>query len=113
MFVIQRLLALRKEHPGLFSRGSYTAVSANGAFADKVVSFERRLGERTLVVVVPRHASSLGFPPLGEVWADTHIPLNITRTANDVFTGHEHPSGKLNLSTALAHLPFSVLLSSD
>ncbi len=109
MFAIQRLLALRKETPELFTSGTYTGIAAHGAHADKVIAFERRSGSRALLVVVPRHTATLGFPPLGAAWADTHIVPPTPTLWRDIFTAREHSGETLTLSSILADLPFAVL----
>lgn len=108
LLAIHRLLRLRKERPDLFARGSYTGIHAQGAFADKVVSFERRDENGGMLVIVPRHAAALGFPPVGGVWEDTAVVAE--RSCRDVFTGREHAGGVLALRDVLGELPFAVLV---
>lgn len=111
LFAIHRLLTLRRELPALFASGSYTGVAAQGAFADKVVAFERRDGIESLIVIVPRHTTPLGFPPLGEVWGDTHVLVpGEGAVLRDIFTGREHSGPALALIEILSDLPFAVLL---
>ncbi len=111
LFAIHRLLTLRRELPALFASGSYTGISAQGKFADKVVAFERRDGSESLLVIVPRHATPLGFPPLGAVWEDTHVPApGDGAIFRDIFTGREHSGQTLALSELLSDLPFAALL---
>ena len=110
MFLIHRLLALRRERPDLFAAGTYTPAIVTGAFAEKVVAFERRCGNDAALVVVPRHTTALGFPPIGEVWADTQIALPASgQRWRDVFTGREHAGENVPLAGLLADLPVSVL----
>ena len=111
IFAIHRLLTLRREMPALFASGSYTGVPTQGTFADKVVAFERREGSESLIVIVPRHTTALGFPPVGEVWEDTHLPCpGDDAVFHDIFTGREHAGPNLALSDILADLPFAALL---
>jgi (1->4)-alpha-D-glucan 1-alpha-D-glucosylmutase len=110
MFIIQRLLALRREQPALFASGSYTGLHAHGSFADHVISFERRHKDAAILVIAPRHTAQLGFPPIGEAWKDTHLALPRVARWCDVFTDREHPGDKLALSNLFADLPFSVLV---
>ncbi|MET0934495.1 MAG: malto-oligosyltrehalose synthase, partial [Luteibacter sp.] len=53
--VIARLLAVRREHPELFSRGSYRVVEVEGPAADKVLAFIREHRGQRLLVAVGRH----------------------------------------------------------
>ena len=69
--------------------------------------------EVALVVIVPRHTAALGFPPLGEVWADTRLSLPAREGGwRDVFTGRTHADGSLPLAEILSALPFAVLSGS-
>jgi (1->4)-alpha-D-glucan 1-alpha-D-glucosylmutase len=113
MFVIQRLLGLRREQPALFASGSYSGLHAHGAFADHVISFERRHKDAAILVIAPRHTAQLGFPPTGEAWKDTHLALPRVARWRDVFTNREHATDKLALSDALSDLPFAVLVNED
>jgi (1->4)-alpha-D-glucan 1-alpha-D-glucosylmutase len=110
LLAIHRLLTLRRELPALFASGGYTGIPAEGAFADKVVAFERHDKSATLIVMVPRHAVALGFPPLGAVWEDTHLALSAAAAVyRDLFTGREFEGPHLALSEILSDLPFAVL----
>ena len=114
MFAIQRLLALRRERAALFAGGTYTGIAASGAWADSVVAFERRSGDAALLVIVPRHTAPIGFPPIGEAWADTHlIPPVAGLRWRDVFTRREHAGDALPLAELFAELPFAVLVAEN
>src|SRR5213079_661000 len=89
MFLIQRALRFRREHPDLFQSGEYSSVQATGTFAECCVSFTRQLADKWIVVIVPRLSSRIGFPPVGELWKDTAIELPETLSlekAHDLFT---------------------------
>ncbi|WP_341519969.1 malto-oligosyltrehalose synthase [Pseudomonas sp. G.S.17] len=81
--VIAKVLNLRAEHPGLFSRGQYIPLQVTGVHADKVMAFARILDGLHAVVVVPRLFSEL----LGTAqapfinasnWGDTRVLLPFT-----------------------------------
>jgi (1->4)-alpha-D-glucan 1-alpha-D-glucosylmutase len=72
-FLIHRLLQLRAARPALFDAGNYEPLEASGTFRDCVVAFRRTAGDHAVVVVVPRLSLRVGFPPVGEAWADTVI----------------------------------------
>ncbi|WP_395748873.1 malto-oligosyltrehalose synthase [Prosthecobacter sp.] len=115
MLTIHQLLKLRKEKPTLFTRGSYAGLTARGVHADKVVAFERREGDEVMLVIVPRHAAELGFPPVGAVWGDTEISVPHVDEAGetvyrDVFTGREFREGALGVKELLGEMPFGVLV---
>lgn len=114
LLVTHRLLELRRSHASVFATGSYHPVTAEGAFSDKAVVFERRNDGQAVLVIVPRHAVALGFPPLGEVWQDTAVPISVDGARwRDVFTGREHAGGTLALSEVFADLPCAVLVKVD
>ncbi|MGB8167407.1 MAG: malto-oligosyltrehalose synthase [Chthoniobacteraceae bacterium] len=111
MFVIHRLLNLRRERTELFARGSYTGIAGQGSFADKVIAFERRSESAAVLVIVPRHTATMGFPPLAETWADTRIvPATAPLRWRDVFTGREFAGETLALRELFASLPLAVLV---
>ena len=110
MFVIRRLLQFRRENPALFATGSYTPVPVTGALADCVVAFERQLETQTILVIVPRFASRVGFPPVGECWQDTAIAPTAITPWTDLLTGRSHAaSSSLRLAEILAEFPVAVL----
>jgi malto-oligosyltrehalose synthase len=61
--VIRCALALRREVPELFARGTYQPLVAAGPQAHHVVAFARSLGGTHCLVVVPRLVSKLLEPP--------------------------------------------------
>jgi (1->4)-alpha-D-glucan 1-alpha-D-glucosylmutase len=109
MFTIHCLLEFRRRHPALFARGTYTGLAAQGTFAEKVIAFERRHEGEALVVIVPRQATGLGFPPIGAAWQDTALTLPMAGPWEDLCTGREHAEALLPLAAAFAELPFAVL----
>ncbi|GEP45084.1 maltooligosyl trehalose synthase [Brevifollis gellanilyticus] len=111
MFIIHSLLTLRRARPELFAKGGYTGLAATGIWTDKVVAFERRIEGSSMVVIVPRHVSELGWPPLGQAWHDTQLSLATAAPWRDVFTGREHAGAAVSLSELFAELPFAVLLA--
>jgi (1->4)-alpha-D-glucan 1-alpha-D-glucosylmutase len=116
MFLTQRLLRFRRENADLFKKGSYLPLEASGIFADCVVGFARELAGRSIVVIGPRLASRVGFPPLGDKWQDTAIKLPeklALGKARNIFSGCELPiqDGRLDLKDALSILPFAVITS--
>ncbi len=112
MFLIQRALRFRREHPDLFRSGEYSPVQATGTFAECCVSFTRQLADRWIVVIVPRSSSRIGFPPIGELWKDTAIELPETlclEKAHDLFTCRHLRDRHLVLARAFSVLPFAII----
>ena len=114
MFLTQRVLQLRREHVDLFQRGEYLPLAANGTFAECCVSFARRLGNQWIVVIAPRLASRVGFPPVGEEWKDTALEFPETisfENAHNLFTCRELQINdrRFGLADAMSILPFAVI----
>ena len=114
MLLTQRALHFRGERADLFRNGDYLPLRANGIFADCVISFARRLDRQSVVVIVPRLSSRVGFPPIGDRWKDTTIelpegfPLERWR---QVVTGHEFwiKNREIRIADALSTLPVAIL----
>ncbi len=80
MFVVWRLLNLRRRHCELFVDGIYMPLETTGIRADHLCCFLRQHGNRLLFVGVPRCTARLVRPPdwlpLGEdAWGDTGVLL--------------------------------------
>ncbi|EDY20758.1 malto-oligosyltrehalose synthase [Chthoniobacter flavus Ellin428] len=111
-YLIRTLLHFRRDHPQLFAEGSYRPISVSGALADCVVAFERQFSGMTLLVVVPRLVSQLGFPPLGDRWEDTAVEPSVSRDWCDLISGQKFPSNSsLPLARILSDFPAAALLS--
>jgi len=112
LFLTQRLLGFRREHPALFRDGNYVPLPANGTFANCCVAFAREHEGQWIAVIVPRLSSRVGFPPIGETWQDTEIAFSDSfarKGAREIFTGHElRAEDGIKLSDAMATLPFAV-----
>ena len=116
LFLTQRVLQFRREHPELFEKGNYLPLTVTGSFAECAVSFARQLDANWIVVVAPRLTTRFGFPPLGQVWQDTAVELPGelgSSRARNIFSSAELPirDGKLALKDAFASLPFAAITS--
>jgi (1->4)-alpha-D-glucan 1-alpha-D-glucosylmutase len=120
LLVTQRLLAARREHPGLFSQGEYTPLRVAGALGEHVFAFLRRHEGHSALVAVTRLPASLadghGRLALGTAtWQDARLtlPEGSATTWHDVLTGRSlHvESGGLKLADVLGELPVAVLLA--
>jgi len=120
MYVLWRLLQLRKEREQLFLHGGYTAVRTSGTNARSLVCFARRHGGESLVTVAPRLIAGLrlepGQLPCGaSVWGETRIEIPFFKDGTmlrDVLSGREHRVGQAGLAAGdvLAHFPTAVLV---
>jgi (1->4)-alpha-D-glucan 1-alpha-D-glucosylmutase len=114
MFLTQRLLQFRREHVDLFQRGEYLPLAASGTFAECCVSFARRLGNQWIVVIAPRLASRIGFPPVGERWKDTALEFPETlslESAHNPFTCRDlrYDGRQISIADIMPTLPFAVI----
>ena len=114
MFLTQRVLHFRSEHVDLFQKGDYLPLRTNGAFADCVIAFARKLDRQAAVVIVPRLSSRIGFPPIGDKWKDTRIELPEgfpMERWRQIFTGHELgiEDRQIRLADAMSSLPFAMI----
>ncbi len=114
LFLIQRLLQLRRENPSLFTAGSYEPLTASGTRAEHCLAFRREREGVSMVVVVPRLSRTLGVPPVGGCWRDTVLaaPPDSGLPWRNVLTGAEvEPAAALPLNQVLADLPVAVLVA--
>jgi (1->4)-alpha-D-glucan 1-alpha-D-glucosylmutase len=117
LFLTQRLLRFRREHPLLFQRGAYLPLPLRGELAESVVAFARQHEGKWIAVLVPRLSSRVGFPPIGEMWKDTvvELPGSLSREgATELFTRRDLnvEGNAVRLADALAVLPFAVYANS-
>ena len=119
LLVTHLLLQMRRESPDLFREGGYATLHASGPTAEHLVAFERRLGERSLVVVAPRlWATLLGereeLYPGGALWEGTTIQApEGSGSYTSLFTGErvetEGDGRVISLAAALGRFPVAVL----
>ena len=112
LFAIRTLLHFRRENPSLFAEGDYFPINGSGTFAECCVAFERKSGDRTLLVLAPRLTSRVGFPAIGNLWRDTQLaPRTTTGTWRNLLTGKRHPSAPvLSVADILRDLPIAALI---
>jgi maltooligosyltrehalose synthase len=117
--LVARLLALRAAAPRLFAQGDYRPVSVEGPGADRLVAFERHLGERRVVVVACRHPGGLRVSDTPGVPGDAWRGMSLAHTGgaapwrNVLDTGvadaASQPPGLPPLERLLSPLPFAVV----
>jgi len=115
LFVIRKLLQLRRDDPELFARGDYQALQVDGARKEHVFAFSRTHEGRCCIVIVPRWTAKLmdavNELPLGDrVWGDTRINASAMRM-RDVFTEREVAiEGGVSVASVLSEFPVAVLV---
>jgi (1->4)-alpha-D-glucan 1-alpha-D-glucosylmutase len=120
--LIAQVLALRKAHPELFHRGSYTPLDVVGRHAEHVVAFCREYQGKRALVAVPRWPYRLlenGVHPQvnARVWGDTRVKLPFAAPTEN-WKGLFHtravtPDKELLISTALGDFPVNVFIDPD
>ncbi|MDP9185766.1 MAG: malto-oligosyltrehalose synthase [Verrucomicrobiota bacterium] len=114
VFLTQRALRFRNEHVELFRSGNYLPLRATGSFADCCLCFARQLDQRSIIVIVPRLSSRIGFPPIGERWRDTVVELPESLSLHrgrEIFTGRELSiqNRQIRLADPMSILPFAII----
>jgi (1->4)-alpha-D-glucan 1-alpha-D-glucosylmutase len=111
LFITRTLLKFRRDSPDLFAKGDYVPLEVTGAHKECCIAFKREWEGQLIVVITPRLTARIGFPPLGQLWADTGINWNAEDSLRDIFTGRELKSeaGIIPLAYALAEFPVAVL----
>lgn len=113
LYLTRTVLHFRRKFPELFQKGEYLPIELTGQFKDSGMAFERRYKDHVVIVFAPRLTSNVGFPPLGEDWADTR--LNVLGIEDflpltDILTGDQLTEADegIDLATALEKLPLLV-----
>ncbi|MGD9803824.1 MAG: malto-oligosyltrehalose synthase [Hyphomicrobiaceae bacterium] len=123
LHMISRALSLRRQHPELFSEGSYQPLTVKGPLARHVIAFARVHLRTAAIVVAPRLAHGLlagsntpHIPP--EKWIDTFVSLHgmpIEAKWRDVLVEDVNAcafqNAHIQLSSALARFPVAMLVA--
>jgi (1->4)-alpha-D-glucan 1-alpha-D-glucosylmutase len=120
LFATTTLLRARRAAHDVFRSGRYEPLAVEGSARQHLFAFGRVLGQRHVLVCVPRLVATLvrdGNPPIGDVWSDTRIsvPEEAPRCYRQIFTGacaavFEQDGRKwLRAADVLAHFPIAFL----
>jgi (1->4)-alpha-D-glucan 1-alpha-D-glucosylmutase len=119
LYVMWRLLQLRREREALFRDGGYMAIRTTGEHARHALAFARRNGKEVSITVVPRLMVGLGIEPGAlpcgpGVWGDTRVELPFLAEGDvlrNVLTGEDArvTGGGLAIADLLARAPVAVL----
>ncbi|HEV8714737.1 MAG TPA: malto-oligosyltrehalose synthase [Candidatus Binatia bacterium] len=127
LYMIYRTLNYRREHPGLFSAGTYLPLEGIGSCAEHVCAFARQYYQRVLVVAVPRLLARLvpdpHVLPVGpQIWGDAWLtvpPISADQCYRNLFTGETVEAAGHNGSMALpldkvfANFPVALLVAEN
>jgi (1->4)-alpha-D-glucan 1-alpha-D-glucosylmutase len=113
--VIATILVYRRDHPELFARGGYEALTATGDKAEHLCAFARSLDREALLVAVARFPARLEANP---DWNETEIPQPSSAGHThwrDLLCGHlvEFRQKAINAGAILRQLPVAVLVPAD
>ena len=115
LLLTHRGLLARRDHPGLFTAGTYEPLTASGPFAEHLFAFVRRHEGKSALVVAPRLMTAVSPDglPIGSKWRDTTIALpDGVGSLRDVMTGRTGPAGAtVRVADLFAELPFALCLS--
>jgi (1->4)-alpha-D-glucan 1-alpha-D-glucosylmutase len=124
MYLTARLLRYRRTNPEIFTKGSYARLAPVGDRADAVCAFERRLGDRVLIVAVCIRSAGVSrdgeIDPIGAaVWAKTFLSvpeISAGTRVKELLTGGELSSAaaeagesRFSLGEVFATLPVAVI----
>jgi (1->4)-alpha-D-glucan 1-alpha-D-glucosylmutase len=123
LFVLWRLLTLRRGQEELFRRGAYVPLAVEGRHEEHICAFARVADEAMLLVAVPRLTAKLGAAapgPLGALWGDTKVVCPERAAGRpwlDVFSGkHRHADERMGgpvmpAARLFAELPIAVMVA--
>lgn len=112
-------LQVRRRHPELFDKGMYVPLEVTGTHARHLLAFARALGDRCIILIVPRFFLTLAGAPSRpflecERWGNTEVLLreNVqVDTLYDLVTGAIHKaSDRLCAAAALSQFPVALLI---
>ena len=113
LFLTWRALALRREHPELFTGGTYVPLQTAGRHADHLVAFARVANGHAAVAVAPRLVTSLLRDGGSIDWADTMVTLPEGRVWRDALARRDLGARDAPIAAAelLADFPMALLAS--
>jgi (1->4)-alpha-D-glucan 1-alpha-D-glucosylmutase len=110
LFLIARLLDLRRKEPEIFRRGRYESLYATGPLNECCLAFSRRLEDKQAIIIVPRFTTRLA--PVGQALAWKETQLTLTESSvelKDLFTNRTVKKGTEHIPLdSLSKFPFAV-----
>ena len=117
LFLIFKVLNVRRKHTELFANGDYEPLKARGKYGNNVIVFLRRYGNKAVITIASRFLTSLIKAhelPLGtEVWQDTEISLPTSLQGdwqNAITSGSIRIENTASAGQILARFPVSLLI---
>ena len=116
MYLINRVLEFRREHPELFMRGEYVPLNVSGERADQVIAFARTYNGERVIVMCGRFFMNLPpAPPLPvdpNAWRGTFVelPSDSRKSMTDLITGRAISVGRrIAVDEAFGQMPVAML----
>lgn len=123
LFMTSRALRFRREKRGVFEKGEYLPISAEGAKSNHVCAFARKTSDALVIAAAPRLLTQViagpGALPVGSgVWEDTRLPVPWAQPGAqfaNAFTGEvvtvkgRNGPPHIELSDAFASFPVALL----
>jgi (1->4)-alpha-D-glucan 1-alpha-D-glucosylmutase len=114
LFVTARLLAARRTHPELFTRGDYKPLHVTGSRAKHVIAFAREFSGRCAITIASRLTYAVVDARTPDWWADTAVvlPLELHGRCwqSQLAQGSITAQGSLDLRHLFVKLPMTVAL---
>ena len=110
LFLIYRLLQIRRENAGLFQKGRYQPIPAEGVHRERIAAFARvHEGKWALAL------ASLFPASWYEIDEDAmiHLPEGSPQKWRDAITGMEMAGRSISLKEAFMHLPVALLMGEE
>ena len=119
LFVAQRALQVRADHPELFAAGNYVQLQAQGVLEEHVIAFSRTHAGMAAVVLATRWplllAGSSDGIFVGKAWRETEValpPLPAGWCWKDAMTNDVHAArARAPVARLLSHLPVALLVA--
>lgn len=113
-WLIEKGLAFRGRHAGLFTQGNYSPLESIGKRSTNIVAFARQHDSDAAIVVAPRLVSgavSMGTLLSDQFWGDTEVMLpNGIRSMHDALGGKRFPlADRIAITDLFSSQPFALL----
>jgi (1->4)-alpha-D-glucan 1-alpha-D-glucosylmutase len=124
LYLTWKALNFRREHAGLFSKGTFVELEVVGNRNENVAAFARQFQGNWAVAVVPRWLARANYHPESSMgagfWSNTEIrlPASGPESWHNILTGQALSSGgkrrkSFRLSELLQRFPIALLSGSE
>jgi (1->4)-alpha-D-glucan 1-alpha-D-glucosylmutase len=117
--LVQRILAVRKKYPRVFSEGNYIPLVVSGALQNQLIGFARSLPDIAVIVLICRFnarfasgSGSLSIPAAACKYTSINVPQDFCGTYRDAISPHRNITinSETSVAQALESWPISVLV---